>query len=203
MLDDLCRHKNTEDYYYSIRVVDRDKEKYSQLSPVERASRFLYLNKTCYNGLYRVNSKGEFNSPFGRYKKPNIVNGLGLIAVSHHLWMNDIELCCKDFEEVLSSLSEGSFVYLDPPYDPVSETANFTSYQKNGFNRHEQERLKSCCDNLTARGIKFMLSNSATSFIRELYKDYYIETVSAKRAINSKGNKRGVVEEVLVRNYGT
>ncbi len=202
LIDNLKRHENTADYFYSIRDMDRNKELYDNMSKVERASRLLYLNKTCYNGLFRVNSSGEFNSPFGHYKNPNIVNEPVLRAVSKYLSTNNIIFYNEDFSDTLTRISKGSFVYLDPPYDPVSDTANFTGYNKAGFDRDDQIRLKQCCDELTKNGIKFMLSNSATSFIKDLYKEYNVTTVSAKRAINSDASKRGIIEEVLIRNYG-
>lgn len=198
----LERHENTAEYFYNIRDLDRDKDAYREMPSVERASRIIYLNKTCYNGLFRVNASGEFNSPFGHYKNPNIVNAPVLKAVSKYLTANNIQLFHTDFEEVLRQVPRSGFVYLDPPYDPVSDTASFTGYNRGGFGREEQERLKLCCDELTARGVRFLLSNSATSFIRELYTGYTVEVVHAKRAINSDASKRGAVEEVLIRNYG-
>lgn len=182
--------------------MDRDKNTYQSMTKVERASRLIYLNKTCFNGLFRVNSSGEFNSPFGHYKNPNIVNEPVLRAVNKYLTANDVKFYNEDFSVTLKRVNKGGFVYLDPPYDPVSDTASFTGYNKGGFDRTEQIRLKQCCDELTQRGIKFMLSNSSTDFIKELYRDYDISVVQAKRAINSNANKRGVVEEVLIRNYG-
>ena len=198
----LEQHENTAEYFYNIRDLDRDKDAYRKMSSIERASRIIYLNKTCYNGLFRVNASGEFNSPFGHYKNPNIVNAPVLRAVNKYLTANNIQLFHMDFEEVLRQVPRGCFVYLDPPYDPVSDTASFTGYNRGGFGREEQERLKRCCDELTERGVRFLLSNSATSFIRELYTGYAVEIVHAKRAINSDASKRGAVEEVLVRNYG-
>ncbi|HJJ98603.1 MAG TPA: DNA adenine methylase [Methanocorpusculum sp.] len=201
LINDLQRHKNDSEYYYKIRDLDRNKEEFEKLSKVERASRFIYLNKTCYNGLYRINNAGEFNTPFGAYKNPAIVNGKVLQAVSQYLQKNNVKIYSKDYAEVLSSLPPNSFVYLDPPYDPVSSTANFTGYSVGGFDKEDQNRLKMECDNLTKRKIKFLLSNSATDFIQQLYQDYTIEYVNAKRAINSIASKRGEVEEVLVMNY--
>ncbi len=198
----LEQHENTAEYFYNIRDLDRDKDAYREMSAIERASRIIYLNKTCYNGLFRVNASGEFNSPFGHYKNPNIVNAPVLRAVSKYLTANNIQLLHIDFEEVLQRVPRGGFVYLDPPYDPVSDTASFTGYNRGGFGREEQERLKRCCDELAARGVRFLLSNSATSFIKELYTGYTVEIVHAKRAINSDASKRGAVEEVLIRNYG-
>ena len=203
LIASLEKHENTVEYFYNIRDLDRDKDAYRKISVVDRASRIIYLNKTCYNGLFRVNSSGEFNSPFGHYKNPNIVNAPVLRAVSKYLIANNIQLLHMDFEEVLRQLPRGAFVYLDPPYDPVSDTASFTGYNRGGFGREEQERLKRFFDELNARGVRFLLSNSATLFIRNLYTGYTVETVHAKRAINSDASKRGAVEEVLIRNYGT
>lgn len=202
LIESLKKHENTSEYFYAIRDMDRNKDVYQAMSKVERASRLIYLNKTCFNGLFRVNSAGEFNSPFGHYKNPNIVNEPVLRAVSKYLSSSKITFCNEDFAVTLERIGRGGFVYLDPPYDPVSDTANFTGYNKGGFDRNEQIRLKECCDELTRRGIKFMLSNSATDFIKELYKEYDISIVQAKRAINSDASKRGAIEEVLIRNYG-
>lgn len=202
LIDNLKKHENSSEYFYTIRDMDRNKETYAAMSKVERVSRLIYLNKTCFNGLFRVNSSGEFNSPFGHYKNPNIVNEPVLRAVNKYFSSSNITFCNEDFAVTLGRISKGSFVYLDPPYDPVSDTANFTGYNRGGFDRNEQIRLKQCCDELTQRGVKFMLSNSATTFIKELYKDYDISIVQAKRAINSDASKRGAIEEVLIRNYG-
>lgn len=193
--------KNEADFFYSVRDWDRDREKYSSLTDVQKAARILYLNKTCYNGLFRVNSAGEFNSPFGNYRNPNIVNAPTLRAVSSYLNAAAIHLTSIDYADVLQALPKGTFVYLDPPYDPVSNTSSFTGYAKGGFSRDEQIRLRKCCDALHRRGLKFMLSNSATDFIKEQYAAYNITIVQAKRAINSDATKRGGIDEVVVRNY--
>lgn len=203
LIESLKKHENTSEYFYTLRDIDRDKASYQSLSKVEKASRLIYLNKTCFNGLFRVNSSGEFNSPFGHYKNPNIVNEPVLRAVSKYFNTSNITFYSEDFAETLSRVHKGGFVYLDPPYDPVSDTASFTGYNKGGFDRSEQLRLKRCCDELTQRGVKFILSNSATEFIKELYQEYDITIVKAKRAINADASKRGAIEEVLVRNYGT
>jgi len=201
LIEDLKQHRNEEDYFYTIRDLDRDKDRYNRLTPVQKASRTIYLNKTCYNGLFRVNKAGEFNAPFGNYKNPNIVNEVTLRAVSNYFNKAKITFTCKDFEEVLKGAGKGAFVYLDPPYDPVSDTASFTGYDKGGFDRDEQMRLKKTCDKLNQKGIKFLLSNSATGFIKDFYKDYRIEVIRAKRPINSKADKRGEIDEVLVMNF--
>ena len=201
LIEHLGMHRNDESYYYKIRAYDRDKDFYSRLSDVERASRIIFLNKTCYNGLYRVNSAGEFNTPFGRYKNPNIVNEQKIRAISEYFDKNEIKMMNGDFEASLDGIENNAFVYFDPPYDPVSASANFTGYTRGGFGREEQIRLKTVCDRLNSTGVKFLLSNSATDFIRELYSDYHVTIVAASRAVNSKAEKRGAVEEVLVRNY--
>jgi DNA adenine methylase len=203
LIDALRKHKNTEEYFYAIRELDRDKDSYRLITKVDKAARLLYLNKTCYNGLFRVNSAGEFNSPFGYYKNPNIVNEPVLRAVSSYLNTGSISFFCEDFAETLKRADAESFVYLDPPYDPLSGTANFTGYMKGGFDKSEQIRLKQCCDDLDARGIKFLLSNSATDFIRELYSGYEIAVIEAKRAISADAKKRSAVKELLIRNYGS
>lgn len=201
LITELEKFKNEADFFYAVRDWDRDKKKYASLSDTEKAARILYLNKTCYNGLFRVNNAGEFNSPFGSYKNPNIVNAPALRAVNFYFNTANISLTCLDYEKVLNSISKGTFVYLDPPYDPVSDTSSFTGYSKMGFTQEDQVRLRECCDNLTAKGIKFILSNSATNFIKEQYSNYEIITVQAKRAINSVSSRRGEIDEVLVRNY--
>ncbi len=203
LIDSLGKYENTSDFFYKTRDLDRNQEKYNSLSKIEVASRLIYLNKTCFNGLFRVNSAGEFNSPFGHYKNPNIVNEPVLRAVNKYFSSNKIEFFCEDFEKTLDRVKKDCFVYLDPPYDPISNTSNFTGYNRGGFNKIEQERLKLCCDKLTEKHIKFMLSNSSTEFIKNLYKDYNIKTVNAKRSINSNPLKRGNVEEVIIINYDT
>ncbi len=197
----LEAHTNDAEHYYKVRDWDRDKEAYERLLNTERAARIIYLNKTCYNGLFRVNNAGEFNTPFGNYRNPNIVNAPTLRAVSKYFREAEIVFSCQDYADVLTEIPRGSFVYLDPPYDPVSTTANFTGYSRGGFSRDDQIRLRDCCDALHRRGIKFMLSNSATGFIREQYAAYAITTVQAKRAVNSNADGRGQVDEVVVRNY--
>ena len=201
LIQRLEQFENTSEMFYSVRDWDRDLEKYEALSDVERAARVIYLNKTCYNGLYRVNNAGEFNSPFGNYKNPNIVNAPVLRAVNAYFNTAEITFSSVDYAELLKNVRRGTFVYLDPPYDPVSDTSSFTGYARGGFTKDDQIRLRECCDELNRRGVRFMLSNSATDFIREQYAAYHITTVQAKRAINSIASKRGDVDEVVVRNY--
>jgi DNA adenine methylase len=201
LINDLERHENTSEYFYSIRDLDRDKGKYEKLSDIEKASRIIFLNKTCFNGLFRVNSQGQFNVPFGRYKKPNIVNEVVLRAVNHYLNNNEIEILNGDFADAVAEAKKGDFIYFDSPYDPVSDTSSFTGYTLNGFGKEEQIRLRDLFVELDKRGCKVLLSNSSTEFIHDLYKDYHIEIVSASRSINSVASKRGKIDEVLVMNY--
>lgn len=203
LIELLSAFTNDAESFYAVRDLDRNKKIFSQLSDLERAARIIFLNKTCFNGLYRVNNAGEFNTPFGNYRNPNIVNAPTLLAVSKYLNSGEITLTACDYSEVLLKLKKNSFVYLDPPYYPISTTSNFTGYVKSGFNRDEQIRLRDCCDELTERGIKFMLSNSDTEFIHEIYSNpfYNITPVKAKRAVNSVASKRGDVDELVIRNY--
>lgn len=201
LIKSLKKHKNEKEYYYQIRALDRDRERFANLSPIDKASRILYLNKTSYNGLYRVNKRGEFNAPFGSYKKPNIINESQIYSLSRYLNLSDVSFFSCDYEKVLNQAQEGDFVYLDPPYDPLSDTASFTSYHSCGFDQAEQVRLKEACDRLNKRGVKFILSNSATVFIKELYREYMIHIISAKRNINCNANKRGEIAEIVVKNY--
>jgi DNA adenine methylase len=197
---DLKKHKNESDYFYEIRGIDRTGE-IEKLTDAERASRIIYLNKTCFNGLYRVNSSGEFNSPFGKYKNPNIINEPTLRAVNYYLNTNDIQIINGDYLEILQKADKNSFVYLDPPYHPVSESSNFTGYVQGGWDESDQIRLREACDDLTKRGIKFLQSNSSADFIKQQYTNYSVNTIKANRAINSNGEKRGEIEEVLIKNY--
>lgn len=205
LMEELSKDKysNSETSYYEMRDLDRSTKKYEILSEVEKAARIIYLNKTCYNGLFRVNSQGQFNVPFGRYKNPNFLDDAVLRAVNKYLNSNNITLLNHDFEEAVKDAKRGDFVYFDPPYDPVSQTASFTGYDVNGFNRDQQKRLKKVFDDLHKRECKVMLSNSCTDFILDLYKDYQdtIIKVKATRSINSNALKRGRVDEVLVLNY--
>ncbi len=196
------QHRNTKTYFYNLRWLDRDPS-FKKLSPIERASRIIFLNKTCYNGLFRVNSQGHFNVPFGNYSNPVIVDEVVIRAVSRYLTGAHIEISNDDFEAALSGASRGDFVYLDPPYDPLSDTASFTGYNLNSFGRDEQRRLKAVCDDLTGRKCKVLLSNSDTEFIRELYGDtsrYTIVEVAASRNINSVATARGKISELLIFN---
>ena len=191
---------NSEEYFYEIRALDRN-ENYAGMNNVEKAARIIYLNKTCFNGLFRVNQAGQFNSPYGKYKNPNIVNMPVVLAMSKYFNSNNIKIINGDYKNVLRNLRKGAFVYFDPPYMPISFSSSFTGYMENGFDKQQQIELKEECDKLNSKGIKFLLSNSDHPFIRELYREYKIIIVKAKRSINSSGNKRGGINEILVRNY--
>ena len=202
LIEQLKQFQNNKDQFYEIRSWDRNKDKYTHLSDIEKAARIIYLNTTCFNGLFRVDASGEFNVPFGNYANPNIVNEPVLRAISFYFNNSEIVFNAVDYAEILKNLPDNAFVYLDPPYDPVSVTANFTGYTKDGFSRDEQIKLRKCCDELNERGIKFMLSNSATDFICDQYSKYNIEIISAKRLVGADASKRGRIQEVIVRNYG-
>jgi len=185
---------------------ERDRQ---PLGPVDLAARFIFLNKTCFNGLYRVNRQGVFNVPHGKYRAPRILDEANLRAASAAL--AGVRLAHVDFESALAAPRQGDFVYLDPPFEPLSATSSFTGYTEGAFSRTEQRRLKLAVDDLTARGVHVMLSNSAQDYIRGLYSAdrgpfaegrYRIDSTPARRAINSRGDKRGPVDELVVLNYG-
>ena len=203
LLKHIRTHHNTEEYFYKLRGLDR-KPEFKGLSDIERASRIIFLNKTCFNGLFRVNSRGQFNVPYGNYRNPTIADEFVIKAISNYLKTNNIEIVCEDFNSACQSATKGDFVYFDPPYDPVSDTASFTGYSLDKFDREEQTRLRDLVKELTERKCKVLLSNSNTEFIRDLYKDkrfYVIDIVLANRNINSVATGRGKVAEVLIRNY--
>ena len=198
LIADLQKHDISKEYFMEIRNIDRTEE-YQNWSNAQKASRFIYLNRTCFNGMYRVNSKGEFNVPFGHYKNPRILDENNLINCSNLLQRTEIKHA--DFSEILKKVKKGDFVYFDPPYVPLSETSSFTSYTKDGFDMDMQLSLKDVCDELDSKGVKFLLSNSDTQFVNELYENYNIKKVFASRQINANADGRGKITEVLVRNY--
>ncbi len=187
----LAAHKNDETYYYEVREIDR-----STLSLAERAARTIFLNRVGYNGLYRVNSKGGFNVPFGRYENPKICDEEGLRAASRALALATIEV--QDFDAACKDVAIGDVVYLDPPYVPLSKTASFTSYARDKFGPDEHERLAVTFARLVDVGAFVLLSNSDTDVTRALYAGFKITSVDATRNINSKGDRRGAVKEILV-----
>jgi DNA adenine methylase len=198
LITSLKKHKNEEEYFYKIRSVDRNLDEFKTWSDVEKASRIIYLNRCCYNGLYRVNSKGYFNAPFGKYKNPKICNEENLKLV--HKVLKDVKLMNTSFELCLNYAKKDDFIYFDPPYVPISESANFTSYTKSSFKKEDQIKLFNVFKELDQKGCKLLLSNSYNEFILKLYKNYQINIVYAKRAINSNPDKRGEIKELLIIN---
>lgn len=198
LIEDLSKHEVSKDYFLELRNADRTST-YENWSDIQKASRFIYLNRTCFNGLYRVNSQGQFNVPFGNYKNPRICDEQNLKNCSELL--QNTEINCADFTVILDNVQKGDFVYFDPPYVPLNETSSFTSYTKEGFDIDMQFKLRDLCDELDLRGVMFMLSNSDTKIVNELYENYNIKKVFASRAINANGNGRGKVTEVIVKNY--
>jgi DNA adenine methylase len=199
LLAEISKHEHTEAHFYEVRNLDRLPD-FKSLPPTVRAARTIYLNKTCFNGLYRVNSKGYFNVPFGKYLNPTILDEGLLESLHNFLNTHGISIYNEDFQAACSFAEAGDFIYFDPPYDPVSSSSSFTGYNFK-FGRGEQERLKDTFVELDKRGCKVLLSNSATDFVKELYAEYHIMEVQASRAINSVATKRGKVSEALVRNY--
>lgn len=198
----LDMHKSlyNEAYYYRIRSMDRETASFDSLNPCDIAARFIFLNKACYNGLYRVNSQGLFNVPFGKYKNPLINEEATLRAVSGYLRQANVRILHCDFEETAALAQKGDFVYFDPPYHSPNRT-NFTGYQAGGFADAEQVRLCECFKRLSGQGIKCLLSNSDTAFIRDLYKNFNCTTVPANRRINTNARGRGFVNELLIKNW--
>lgn len=201
---ELCeKHKsrNSKHYYYDLRRQDRSPG-FKNWSSTERAARILYLNKTCFNGLFRVNSQGQFNVPYGDYKNPIIADPTVIKAVSQFLNKKKVNIQQGDFANVVADAKKGAFIYFDPPYQPISDTSSFTGYGIYGFRESEQERLKKVCDQLVDRGCNILVSNSNAPLIYELYNDprYEIFEVKASRSINSVGAKRGKIKELLIHN---
>jgi len=189
-------HKDSTGYYYEVR-------KQEPKNQIEKVSRLLFLNKTCFNGLYRVNSKGKFNVPLGRYTNPNIVNRENLTAVSKFLQSDKIKISCRDFESILKDAKKGDFVYFDPPYQPVSDTANFTSYTHRDFTEDDLQRLADLANQLNSKGAHVLLSNSNTRIVKKIFssKKWKVKEIAVNRAINSNSQKRTGHKEVLIKNY--
>ena len=200
--EELVVHEqnHNEEYYYSIREKDKNTDFVNQ--PLyKRAARAIYLNKACFNGLYRVNSKGYFNVPSGKKKTVNCFDRDNFEDLRNFFKTRKSVITCEDFEKAIKNAKVGDFVYFDPPYDTWEDKESFTSYSKDSFGKEEQKRLAKVYKELADKGVYVMLSNHNTAFIRELYKDFHINVVPAKRMINSKADGRGEVEEVLITNY--
>ncbi len=201
---ELCqqhREKNSKEHYYWLREQDR-KNNFKDRSPQERAARIIYLNKTCFNGLFRVNSSGQFNVPYGNYSNPVIADPAVIKSVSAYLNQRDVRIIEGDFSKAVATARKGAFIYFDPPYHPISDTSSFTGYSINGFGEAEQVRLKELCDKLSERGCQVLISNSSAFLIKDLYSDpnYEIVEVKASRAINAVSSRRGRINELLIHN---
>ena len=201
LIDRLSAHAaaHSEEYYYAIRAQDRESG-YANIDTVEQAARLIYLNKTCYNGLYRVNKAGYFNTPFGAYIDPVICDAPVLHAVHAYLRDNDITIVQGDYAQVAEHATAGSLVYFDPPYHSPTQR-NFTQYDAGGFGEAEQIALAQLYRRLSSRAVRCLLSNANTPLMHTLYADYAIDIVTASRAINAQATARGAVTEVLVRNW--
>lgn len=191
---------NSKEYYLDLRSADRD-ERIDMMSEVQRAARILYMLRVNFNGLYRVNSKNQFNVPYGRYKNPKIVDEELISAISVYLNNNQLEIKMGDFEKAIVDVRTGDFVYFDPPYIPLSETSAFTSYTHEGFSFADQVRLRDAFKRLSDTGAYVMLSNSSSALVEELYKDFNIYYVEATRTNGAKSSSRGKISEIIVTNY--
>ncbi len=193
---EIYKKNHNKDFYYQTRALDR-LDNFKTLSELERATRFIYLNKTCFNGLYRVNSKGYFNTPIGSYKNPNIANKEAILNASKAL--QDAIIFNQAFDKTLVNVNPNDFIYLDPPYYPLTKTAAFTAYDENAFLDEKQKQLFNMFKKLHQKKCTVMKSNSETSFIRDLYQEYEINSVQANRFINSKSSGRNKINEILIR----
>lgn len=198
----LTDHKanNSKDYYLDLRSVDRD-SRIIEMTNVEKAARIMYMLRVNFNGLYRVNSKNQFNVPYGRYKNPKIVDTDLILSISQYLNHNNVRILNGDFEKAIVDVDAGDFVYFDPPYIPLSETSSFTSYTHEGFSYEDQVRLRSTFKRLDEKGAYVMLSNSSSPLVEELYKEFNIHYVSATRTNGAKSSSRGKINEIIVTNY--
>jgi len=202
MIKDLEEHekKHSESHYYEVRELDRD-PKFEKLPIWTRAARAIYLNKSCFNGLYRVNSNGYFNVPSGKKQKVQTYDKDNIIKLHNYFMSKNVTILEGDFVKAVESAKQGDFVYFDPPYDPFDDKESFTSYTKFNFSREDQKRLADLFKKLTNEGVYVMLSNHNTKFINELYAEFNIYVVNAKRMINADSKGRGSVEEVIITNY--
>ena len=199
---ELKKHEenHSEEYFYKIRNIDRESE-YLNLSEYEKAARMIYLNKACFNGLYRVNKNGYFNVPSGKKIKVTTFDDKNFNLIKDYIKNNNLKFLCSDFEKAVENATNGDFVYFDPPYDVFPDKNGFVFYGKDGFSKDEQIRLFNVFKKLSQKGVFVMLSNHNTPFINELYKGFNINIIKAKRMINSNASGRGFVEEVIITNY--
>lgn len=196
------QENNSKDYYLELRSVDRD-DRINQMSLIERAARIMYMLRVNFNGLYRVNSKNQFNVPYGKYKNPKILDKNLILAISDYLNKNNVTILSGDFEDAIEQVQKGDFVYFDPPYVPLSQTSAFTSYTNEGFSYNDQIRLRNTFERLSKKGAYVMLSNSSSPLVEELYQDFYIHKVEATRTNGAKSSSRGKIKEIIVTNYET
>jgi DNA adenine methylase len=198
----LDKHEknHSKDYYYLVRSQDRNKN-YTSNSRVFKAARLIYLNKSCFNGLYRVNSKGYFNVPFNNNKKVNLYEKENFLEINDFFSKNTIHISSLNYIESLKGIKKGDFVYFDPPYDDLADKKSFTSYSKFGFEKENQIQLANLFKELSKKGVYCMLSNHDTELIKTLYSEFKIVKVKAQRLINSNVNGRKSINEVLVKNY--
>ncbi len=202
MLEELDKHEkyHSEEYYYQVREWDRDPR--FELEPLwKRAARAIYLNKSCFNGLYRVNAKGYFNVPSAKKEHVVTYSKANMEEIHEYFKDDNVTILSGDFVEATRNAHEGDFVYFDPPYDSWEDKESFTAYSKFDFNKDDQRRLADCFKDLTNRGVKCMLSNHNTAYINELYNGFNIQVIKAKRMINANAAGRGAVEEVIITNY--
>lgn len=206
LIEELSKHKNTQEHFQQIRDADRDDDYRWNWSPIQKAARFIYLNKTCFNGLYKVNSQGQFDADFGNYSNPKIVDGQNISACNCVLTQTGVHIDSKSYESVLNeirslvNMGRNVFVYLDPPYIPLSISSTFTQYTKDGFSMKDHLALKTFCDDLSRMGVKWMQSNSSAPIIFDMYKEYTVETIVVPRKVSSRTSDSSA-KETLIRNY--
>jgi len=207
LIEELSKHKNTQEHFLEVRAADRNDDYVWKWSPIQKAARFIYLNKTSFNGLYRVNSHGQFNAHYGHYENPKIVDAENIFACNSVLCRPAVFVDTKSYTSVLNdirsliNLGRTVFVYLDPPYIPISVSSSFVQYNKDGFTMKDQLELKDFCDKLNSLGVKWMQSNSSAPIVFELYKDYKVETISINRKVGAQVSSRKSVSETIIRNY--
>lgn len=197
---ELYKKNHSKEFYYKIRELDRLPD-YDKMSAIDKAARTIYLNRTCFNGLYRVNSNGFFNVPIGRYSNPDIVQKDKIVSIHNYLYQKNITIICGDFEKSVERAIPGDVVYFDPPYD--FEETGFTEYTANSFSRKDLIRMKELCDKLVTSGCTVIISNNDTEYVNSLFSDrkYIINHVSAKRMINSNASNRNEFMEVIIVGY--
>ena len=196
---EIFKQNHSQEFFYEVRSWDRQND-FLQRSDIQRASRFIYLNKTCFNGLYRVNKNNQNNVPIGSYKNPNICDAEVILSASRAL--KNVNILNSSYKEVLKYASKNDLIYFDPPYYPLTQTASFTSYSEFEFLEKQQLELYDVFKSLSEKGCNVLHSNSDTEFIKDLYKDFEIKEIFANRFINSKGSDRGKISEVIIKNLG-